>query len=227
MNIKLRKIRFLHVFIIAVFEFSALFFIKLVDVDTTINQPIKNGLGGIIVGFFSALIVIVILNLILERFHLTLGRERIRKISILPPSIFNAVLLAILFFIESFTAEIKIWNIIFGNAIVGLVTTPLSILITLLIYNHINLKISIPTLKIKKIGIWGIVITAGIYEMIALPLMATLPEYIVLGFDALSFALVGFAAGIVGGMAAMIAYNIFLRETIYINIEKIKDYKLY
>ncbi|MFH1054351.1 MAG: hypothetical protein V1740_08070 [Candidatus Woesearchaeota archaeon] len=227
MNIKLRKIRFLHVLIIAVFEFSALFFIKLVDVDTTINQPVKNGLGGILVGFFSALIVIVILNLILERFPLTLGRERIRKISVLPPSIFNAFLLATLFFIESFTVDIKVWNLIFGNAIVGLITTPLSILITLLIYNKINLKISIPALKINKIGIWGIMITAGIYEMIALPLMATLPEYIVLWFDALSFALVGFIAGIIGGLAAMIFYNLLLKGTIYISIENIKDYKLY
>jgi hypothetical protein len=239
MKYVLGKIKLIHVLVIALFEFVSLFLIEMVGVNTSNFNPLANGFGGIIVGFFGTILLVVIFNIILDNIGVYLTAEkfsisRLRKISVTASALYCALFLCMLFFIESFTFQIKAWNILLGNAIVGLITTPLCIAITFLIYNNVAYKIRFDGQNINKIkSIKSLVIISAVYEVIALPLMAMLPEYmprflpqnLFILNDQITFGMVGLVSGIIGGLVAMLVYNIFLKKSIYIECKKMNRSK--
>lgn len=209
----LQKITLTQVLILALFEFVTLFFISLFGVDTTAFNPLGNALGGIAVGFVGTVPIIILLNLLLGHFKVNFWGARLQNISVLAASVYNGVFLMVLFFIESFLTGLKSWNLILGNAIVGATTTPLSLLIVILLYNALPYKISYAKTAVTKIGV-GVVITAAVYEAIALPLMALFGKGY-LENPHMAFALTGLISGVIGGLVAMAIYNLFMKMTIF------------
>jgi hypothetical protein len=218
MRLALKRISMVHVLVLACFEFAALFFISLFGVDTATFSPLKNALGGLAVGFFGTIPVLVALNFLLDRNEIRFGGIRLWKISVMPSSIYNGFFLCLLFFIESFTYWLKSWHVAIGNALVGATTTPLSLLATILLYNALSYKIRFSGRPVVKVGIKGLVISAAIYEAIALPIMALLGKGY-LSNPHIAFAITGLVSGLVGGIVAMMAYNAFLQSTIFIETQ--------
>ncbi|MBL7050937.1 hypothetical protein ISS04_02115 [Candidatus Woesearchaeota archaeon] len=198
MHFTLKKLSYTLVLIFVLFEAVALFFIDVFNINTqTTTALIPKFFGGLLTGFFTAFIAITLLNLILKIINRIKIKSKtnqktklkFKKINPLAPSIFNALFLAILFVIESLLSPIKHTNLILGNAIVGTITTPLSIYIILTLYNKQDkLKAHIYTTKkqtIKNINAENTAIFAAIYEVIALPIMALLmttkTPYIIIG----------------------------------------------
>lgn len=239
MKYVLGKIKFIHIIAIALFEFVSLFLIEMVGINTSAFDPIVNAFGGIIVGFIGTLILVVLINILLDNHEIyleekKLSKSRLRKISVTASALYCSLFLFILFFIESFTFQLKSWNLLFGNAIVGFVTTPLSLAITFLIYNAVPYKIRFDGQTINKIRpIWSLVVISAVYECIALPSMAMLhthfpkifAEYLFILNDQITFGAVGLVSGILGGIAAMVVYNIFMKKSMYIECSNMKEPK--
>ncbi len=206
MNTIIKKLNYSLVLFFVLFEAIALFFIDIFNIDTqTITDLIPKFFNGLLTGFLTAFIVIILLNLTLKiirtrsKINSKINSKRklkLKKINPLAPSIFNALFLAILFVIESLISSLKHLNLLFGNAIVGAITTPLAIYIILTLYNNQNkIKAHIYTTKkqtIKKISAGNTALFAAIYEILALPTMAVLMTtkipYIIIG------ALAGFTS---------------------------------
>jgi len=212
MFIAIKKLSYKLIFVLALFEAVSLFFIALFGIDTTTKTDLTfKFINGLFTGFLTTIIAITIINLLLKNIQhkIRYQEQRVTKLGILTPAILNAIFLAVLFVIESIVSPIKHVNLIFGNAIVGVITTPLSIYLTLALYNRQDkLKIYFKTTKkhfIKKFSAGNIAIYAGTYEVIALPIMAVLMQQSMLQSQ-LGFTIIGLLAGL-SSMITVFLYN--------------------
>ncbi|MBW2985530.1 hypothetical protein KY313_02655 [Candidatus Woesearchaeota archaeon] len=202
MSTTIKKISYIFVLIFALFETIALFFIDILNVDTTTTTALSfKFINGLLIGFFTAFLAITIINL-----FLAILNSKYKRISVFIPSLLNSLFLAFLFVIESLMSPIKHLNLIWGNVIVGAITTPLTLYLILKWYNISKDKIHF--IKEKKIAIKGKTIKktkkvtinnisagntalfAGIYEVIALPTMAMLIS------KGLNLTIIGLIAGL-------------------------------
>jgi len=177
----------------------ALSFIDIINVDMTTTKALSfKFVSGLLIGFFTAFLTLTIINLVLNFLNL-----KYKRIDVFIPSLFNSLFLAVLFVIESLISPIKNMNIILGNAIVGVITTPLALYIILKFYNNQKNKLEVIKEKrvvIKSISEGNTALFAGIYELIALPTMAVLIS------KGLNFTITGLIAGLTS-IIAIIIYN--------------------
>lgn len=224
MKYKIAHINYKLVWIFILFESIALFFFSLFNVNTsTTENLLSKGIYGIIIGFITAILTLLIINYFLsKRKHkLKYKTKKIQKISLMVPSLTNALFLGILFVIESIISPIKQLNIIWGNMIVGGITVPLSIFIVLKIYNLQKNKIYFNAGKkyfIKKISVWNIVIFAALYEIIVLPIMALLIKYFYFIQKELTFSIIGILAGTTSLLTIFIYNKLLKKRKIYFSI---------
>lgn len=202
MSTTIKRISYIFVLIFALFETIALFFIDILNIDTTTTTALSfKFINGLLIGFFTALLALTIINILLRIINL-----EYKRIDVFIPSLLNSLFLAFLFVIESLMSPIKHLNLIWGNVIVGAITTPVVLYIILRWYNISKDKIHF--IKEKKMTIKGKTIKktknmtinnisagntalfAGIYEVIALPTMAILIS------KGMNLTLTGLIAGI-------------------------------
>jgi len=211
------QINYKIVWLFILFESIALFFFSLFGLDTTTTgNLLLKGIYGLLIGFITAILTLLIINYFLsKRKHkLIYKKKKIKKISLIIPSLANALFLGILFIIESIISPLKQLNILWGNMIVGAIATPLSLFIVLQIYNIQKNKIYFNTDKkyyIKKISSLNLAIFAAIYEIIALPLMAILIKHFYLFQKQLTFSIIGILAGTTS-LIAIFIYNKLLKK---------------
>lgn len=238
MKITLDKIKLIHVIGLALFEASTLFFISFFNLNMKINsQILSNMLGGLLVGFLGVLPIIFLFNIFLKFLNIKIKNEKLAKISYLVPSIYLALFLFLLFFIESIVSPVKRFDtflnlslnhfqnvvllpfiLLAGNFIVALITTPVCLGISLLLYNKFKLKIKLnKSLIIQSTSILPFMLISAIYEASFLPLLSLFDYYLILSTNSLLFSLTGFILSLFSGFITMFIYNLFLRKNIYIN----------
>ena len=198
MIVTIKKISYIFLLIFALFEAIALSFIDILNVDTTTTTALSfKFINGLLIGFFTAFLALTIINIILDILN-----SKYKRIGIFIPSLLNSLFLAILFVIESLISPIKNLDIIWGNMIVGAITTPLALYIVLKFYNNQKNKLNFikeKRMTIKKISSGNTALFAGIYEIIALPTMAVL----------ISKGLNLTITGLIAGFTSIIAITIY------------------
>ena len=189
MSTTIKRLSYLFVLIFVLFETIALYFIDILNIDTTTTTALSfKFINGLLIGFFTAFLALTIINILLRIINI-----EYKRIDVINPSILNSLFLAFLFVIESLMSPIKHLNLIWGNVIVGAITTPVVLYIILKGYNRSKDKIHF--IKRKKVTINNIsagntALFAGIYEVIALPTMALLIS------KGLNFTIIGLIAGL-------------------------------
>ena len=202
MSTTIKRLSYLFVLIFVLFETIALSFIDILKIDTTTTSIVFfKFINGLLIGFFTGFLALTIINILLKIIN-----QEYKRIDVINPSILNSLFLAFLFVIESLMSPIKHLNLIWGNVIVGAITTPVVLYIILKWYNLSKDKIHFikekkttikgKTLKktkkmaINNISAGNTALFAGIYEVIALPIMAILIS------KGLNFTIIGLIAGL-------------------------------
>ena len=198
MRITIKRLNYIFVLIFALFETIALSFINILNIDTTTTTALSfKFINGLLIGFFTAFLALTIINILLKIINI-----KYKRVDIFIPSLLNSLFLAFLFVIESLISPIKHLHLIWGNAIVGAITTPVVLYILLKWYNASKGKIQFikeKKMTIKNISAGNTALFAGIYEVIALPTMAIL----------ISKGLNLTITGLIAGLTSIIAITIY------------------
>jgi len=213
-KIKIKKIPYKFAFLLGLTEGVSLFFIALFDINMKISGNLSfKFFGGLLTGALTAAIIIFLMNLAFSKFKILKHLDKEVKIEYLAPIIFTGLFLAFLFTIES--AVSLIINSNYGsNSIIVSLTTPLSMCLTLIIYNiQDKIKFIFNSDKrycIKKINSLTIILISALYEILFLPFFYLFSQDTI--NKLLFYPVIAFAVGTISCLITILIYNLVFNK---------------
>lgn len=187
---------------------------------------VKSPLEGIIVGFAGILLLFFILNRILPFLRWNTGGQVVTGISVFTSSLWNALLLGMLFAIQEVIDSVDIEPLILRQMAAGFISTSGSVLITILLYHlitgrfaavGIHIRAEAERYAIRRFSILVLSILAGIYEAIALPIILIWQRTD--SNPVLISMITGLAGGVTGSSIVVFLYNKFKFKRINIYLD--------
>lgn len=188
---------------------------------------VKSPMEGSVVGFIGTVLLFTILNRLLPALRITIEKQLISGISVLPSAMWSALLLSLLFSIQHAMGFIQIGPEVIQHSMAGFVSTFGSVAITVLIYQvsarfcricRINIKTAGSMYAVRQFSTLPLAIIAGAYEAIALPVILIWQSAD--SFQVLVAALTGLAGGILGSSIVVFCYNYFITPRVILLLEK-------
>jgi len=203
--------------LIAIFEFFALLIIGIIGIEKVLASGLlQTTVYAAMTGIITAILSLLIFNN--SPLKIRFGKKTINNIPIIRFMLANGIFLAVMFFIQYLIADIKTFNIIWGNMVLGFVTNFLTAMVLLSVYNRQPYKFQIDTgkgLLVKSIAPLSAAVFVAMIEAFILPLMTILMTF---STNPAWYAISGLLSGLIGVYIATSIYNRFISKKLPITL---------